>query len=66
MVACYFIVAVFEISSFSGIHFALGLWYKSDEIGRRGDIFYVGLTPGTITAGHLQAAASKNLDGVNS
>lgn len=43
----------------------LGSWYKSDEIGRRGGIFYVGLTLGTLTAGLVQAAASKHLDGIN-
>lgn len=43
----------------------LGSWYKKDEIGRRGGIFYVGLTLGTLTAGLLQAAASRSLDGVD-
>lgn len=42
----------------------LGSWYRPDEIHRRGGIFYAGLTLGTLTAGLLQAAASKNLDGV--
>jgi hypothetical protein len=42
----------------------LGSWYKPDEIHRRGGIFYAGLTLGTLTAGLLQAAASKHLDGV--
>ena len=41
------------------------LKYKSDEISRRGGIFYVGLTLGTLTAGLLQAAASKHLNGVD-
>ncbi len=54
-----------QASYFPGVHFVLGSWYRSDEIGRRGGIFYVGLTLGTLTAGLLQAAASKNLDGVN-
>lgn len=48
-----------------GIHFVLGSWYKSDEIGRRGGIFYVGLTLGTLTASLLQAAATTYLDGHN-
>lgn len=47
------------------MHFVLGSWYRSDEIGRRGGIFYVGLTLGTLTAGLLQGAATTYLDGVN-
>ena len=45
--------------------FVLGSWYRVDEIGRRGSLFYIGLTLGTLTSGLLQGAASKNLDGVN-
>lgn len=33
--------------------------------GRRGSCFYIGLALGTLTASLLQAAATKNLDGVN-
>lgn len=54
-----------QASYFPGVHFVLGSWYRSDEISRRGGIFYVGLTLGTLTSGLLQAAASNNLDGVN-
>lgn len=43
----------------------LGSWYRSDEIGRRGGTFYVGLTLGTLTASLLQAAATTYLDGHN-
>lgn len=46
------------------MHFVLGSWYRSDEIGRRGGLFYVGLTLGTLTAGLLQSAATTYLDGV--
>ncbi|ORY63056.1 major facilitator superfamily domain-containing protein [Pseudomassariella vexata] len=46
-------------------HFVLGSWYRSDEIGRRGGTFYVGLTLGTLTASLLQAAATTHLDGPN-
>ncbi|KAL3420595.1 hypothetical protein PVAG01_07040 [Phlyctema vagabunda] len=65
IMAYRFMVSLFEASYFPGAHFVLGSWYRSDEIGRRGGIFYVGLTLGTLTAGLLQAAASKNLHGVN-
>ncbi|KAK7955646.1 Major facilitator superfamily transporter [Apiospora aurea] len=42
-----------------------GSWYRGDEIGRRGGIFYVGLSLGTLTAGLIQAGASARLDGVS-
>ncbi|KUI56672.1 putative transporter SEO1 [Cytospora mali] len=63
IMAYRFFVSIFEASYFPGIHFVLGSWYKSDEIGRRGGIFYVGLTLGTLTASLLQAAATTYLDG---
>ncbi|KAK7746436.1 MFS transporter (Seo1) [Cytospora paraplurivora] len=65
VMAYRFIVALFEASYFAGVHFVLGSWYKSHEIGRRGGMFYVGLTLGTLTASLLQAAATEHLDGVN-
>jgi sugar phosphate permease len=43
----------------------LGSWYRGDEIGRRGGVFYVGLTLGTLTASLIQAGASARLDGIN-
>lgn len=42
----------------------IGSWYRGDEIGRRGGVFYVGLSLGTLTAGLIQAGASSRLDGV--
>ncbi|KAH8590573.1 major facilitator superfamily domain-containing protein [Bisporella sp. PMI_857] len=65
IMAYRFLVSIFEASYFPGVHFVLGSWYRSDEIGRRGGIFYVGLTLGTMTAGLLQAAAMRHLDGVH-
>lgn len=47
------------------MHFVLGSWYKSNEIGRRGGAFYVGLTLGLLTASLLQSATLEYLDGVN-
>lgn len=43
----------------------LGAWYRGDEIGRRGGVFYVGLTLGTLTAALIQSGASSQLDGVH-
>ncbi|KAH6653203.1 major facilitator superfamily domain-containing protein [Truncatella angustata] len=65
IMAYRFMVSLFEASYFPGVHFVLGSWYRSDEIGRRGGIFYVGLTLGTLTAGLLQSAATTYLDGVH-
>ncbi|ROV95725.1 hypothetical protein VMCG_07555 [Cytospora schulzeri] len=65
IMAYRFLVSIFEASYFPGVHFVLGSWYKSHEIGRRGGTFYVGLTLGTLTASLLQAAATTYLDGRN-
>lgn len=65
MMAYRFMVGLFESAFFPGVHYVFGAWYRGDEIGRRGGVFYVGLTLGTLTAGLLQAAASRNLHGVN-
>ncbi|KAH7166391.1 major facilitator superfamily domain-containing protein [Dactylonectria macrodidyma] len=65
-IAAYrFMVSLFEASYFPGVHFVLGSWYRSDEIGRRGGFFYIGLTLGTMTASLLQGAATQYLHGVN-
>lgn len=63
IMAYRFMVSVFEASYFPGVHFVLGSWYRSDEVGRRGGTFYAGLTLGTLTASLLQAAAMEYLDG---
>lgn len=47
------------------MHYVLGSWYRGDEISRRGGIFYVGLTLGTLTASLIQGACSAHLDGVH-
>lgn len=54
-----------QAAFFPAIHFIFGSWYRGDEIARRGGVFYVGLTLGTLTAGLIQAGASSRLDGVN-
>ncbi|KAF7190475.1 putative transporter SEO1 [Pseudocercospora fuligena] len=65
MMAYRFMVGLFESAFFPGVHYVFGAWYRGDEIGRRGGFFYTGLTLGTLTAGLIQGAASRNLDGVN-
>lgn len=65
IMAYRFMVSIFEASYFPGVHFVLGSWYRSDEVGRRGGMFYTGLTLGTLTASLLQAAAMEYLDGRN-
>ncbi|KAJ5955144.1 Major facilitator superfamily domain general substrate transporter [Penicillium viridicatum] len=65
IMAYRFLVSIFEASYFPGVHYVLGSWYKSNEIGRRGGAFYIGLTLGYLTASLLQSAALDYLDGVN-
>ncbi|KAK3312896.1 major facilitator superfamily domain-containing protein [Apodospora peruviana] len=65
LVAYRFLVGWFEAAFFPAMHYTFGSWYRGDEIGRRGGVFYVGLTLGTLTAGLIQAGASARLDGVN-
>lgn len=50
---------------FPGVHYVFGAWYRGDEISRRGGVFYVGLTLGTLTASLIQGACAAHLDGVN-
>ncbi|KAK0610149.1 major facilitator superfamily domain-containing protein [Bombardia bombarda] len=65
LAAYRFLVGLFEAAFFPAMHYIFGSWYRADEIGRRGGVFYVGLTFGTLTAGLIQAGASARLDGVN-
>ncbi|KAI4853461.1 MFS general substrate transporter [Aureobasidium sp. EXF-8845] len=65
IMAYRFLVGLFESAFFPAVHFVLGAWYRGDEISRRGGIFYVGLTLGTLTASLIQAACSAHLDGVH-
>ncbi|KAK4444552.1 transporter SEO1 [Podospora aff. communis PSN243] len=64
LAAYRFLVGWFEAAYFPGMHYIFGAWYRGDEIGRRGGVFYLGLSLGTLTAGLIQAGASKNLEGV--
>ncbi|GME62927.1 MFS transporter [Neofusicoccum parvum] len=65
LMAYRFMVGLFESAYFPGVHYVLGAWYRGHELGRRGGVFYVGLTLGTLTAGLIQSAASSTLDGVH-
>jgi MFS family permease len=65
LAAYRFLVGWFEAAFFPAIHYIFGSWYRSDEIGRRGGFFYVGLTLGTLTAALIQSGASSRLDGVH-
>ncbi|KAE8449777.1 hypothetical protein EG329_007552 [Mollisiaceae sp. DMI_Dod_QoI] len=64
LAAYRFLVGIFEAAFFPGVHYVLGSWYRGDELGRRGGIFYVGQMLGTLTAGLIQSGASAHLDGV--
>jgi MFS family permease len=59
MIAYRFLVGLFESAYFPAVHYVLGFWYRGDEINRRGGVFYVGLTLGTLTAGLLQSVATR-------
>ncbi|TEA22178.1 Pantothenate transporter liz1 [Colletotrichum sidae] len=63
--AMRFLTGLFESSSFTGIIFVIGSWYKPSEIGRRVALFYIAAPLGTMFAGYLQAAAYTNLHHVH-
>ncbi|KAF2703626.1 MFS general substrate transporter [Pleomassaria siparia CBS 279.74] len=65
LAAYRFLVGCFEAAFFPAVHFIFGSWYRGDETGRRGGVFYVGLTLGTLTAALIQSGASSKLDGVH-
>ena len=65
LMAYRFLVGWFEAAFFPAMHYVFGAWYRGNEIARRGGVFYLGLTLGTLTAGLIQAGASSSLDGVN-
>lgn len=63
--ALRFLIGLFEAGFYPGIHYILGGWYTSREIGKRSVIFWVAGGSGPMFSGYLQAAAFKNLNGVN-
>ncbi|KAH3666659.1 hypothetical protein WICMUC_005476 [Wickerhamomyces mucosus] len=62
--ACRFFIGALEAGYFMQIHYILGSWYKSDEIGRRGGLYYTGQMIGALTASLLQSRLV-DLDGKN-
>jgi ACS family pantothenate transporter-like MFS transporter len=50
---------------YPGIHYLLGSWYTSREIGKRAMIFWLAGSLGQMFSGFLQAAAYNNLSGVH-
>ncbi|KAH8658176.1 vitamin H transporter [Xylariales sp. PMI_506] len=60
-----FLVGWFEAAFFPAMHYVLGSWYRGDELGRRGGLFYVGLMLGNLTASLLAAGTAARLEGVN-
>ncbi|KAI9733927.1 MAG: MFS transporter (Seo1) [Cirrosporium novae-zelandiae] len=65
IMAYRFMVGLCESAYYPGVHYVLGSWYRADEIGRRGGLFFLGNTLGTLTASLIQSRASSHLDGVN-
>ncbi|ODN86836.1 pantothenate transporter [Cryptococcus wingfieldii CBS 7118] len=63
--ALRFLVGVFESGFYPGMHYLLGSWYTPAEIGKRAMIFWLAGSLGQMFSGLLQAAASRNLDGVH-
>ncbi|KAL2844799.1 major facilitator superfamily domain-containing protein [Aspergillus pseudoustus] len=64
LMAYRFFVGWFEAAFFPVVHYIFGCWYRRDETGRRGSIFYVGNTLGGLTASLIQSAASQRLHNV--
>lgn len=60
-----FVQALFESSTFTGIHLLLSRWYKEEELTKRSAIFTCSGLIGNIFSGTLQAAIHENMDGIN-
>lgn len=54
-----------EGSSFVGIMYVLGSWYKRTELGKRTAIFACSAYVGTMFGGYIQSAVKSSLDGRN-
>ncbi|KAF8524212.1 major facilitator superfamily domain-containing protein [Gautieria morchelliformis] len=61
--AIRFLQGLAESSTFVGVHYILGSWYKPEELGKRSGIFTSSGLVGTLFSGLLQAAVYKNLNG---
>ena len=60
-----FMVGWFEAAYFRAVQFALGSWYRGDEIARREGLFMLSIAIGTLTAALIQSGASARLYGIN-
>ncbi|EPE02585.1 mfs transporter [Ophiostoma piceae UAMH 11346] len=65
LAAYRFMTGLFESSFFTSIHYVLGSWYRTDELGRRAGIFYVATCLGTMTTGFLASGIIRHLDGAH-
>lgn len=60
-----FFVGFLEASTFVGIQYILGSWYKKTELGKRTAIFACAAYVGSMISGYLQSAVLAGLDGKN-
>lgn len=60
-----FFVGFLEASTFVGVQYVLGSWYKKTELGKRTAIFACAAYVGTMISGYLQSAVLAGLDGKN-
>lgn len=58
-----FFQAVAESSTFVGVQYVLGSWYKREELGKRTAIFTSSGVAGSFFSGFLQGGIHKTLDG---
>ncbi len=56
-----FFQAALEASTFPGVHYILGSWYKSEELGKRTAIFTSSGLAGTMFSGFLQGGIYNTL-----
>ncbi|ROW06049.1 hypothetical protein VMCG_04488 [Cytospora schulzeri] len=60
-----FFIGFLEGSTFVGMQYVLGSWYKRTELGKRTAIFSCAAYVGSMIGGFLQSAVLAGLDGVN-
>ncbi|GME40268.1 putative mfs general substrate transporter protein [Neofusicoccum parvum] len=58
-----FFIGLLEGSSFVGIQYVLGSWYKRTEIGKRTAIFACSAYIGTMVSGYIQSGVQASLGG---
>ncbi|RDW87312.1 hypothetical protein BP5796_03006 [Coleophoma crateriformis] len=60
-----FFIGLLEGTSFVGMQYILGSWYKRTELGKRTAIFACSAYVGTMISGYLQSAVLAGLNGTN-